>query len=225
MVPLIISSSPQIPDTGWLRPAGVRLLTWWPVKLTGSAGGMTLFFTVYFWVLEHPLASVTIMPLTAVDRWIGFQPGWLPVYLSLWIYVSLAPALLINRRALISLGLAWVALSVIGLGFFLRWPTAVRQSGVDWVQYPHFAFLKSVDAAGNACPSLHVAFAVFSAVSLGSSLRELGAGRGMRRLNWLWCFGILYSTMATGQHVALDVLGGTALGVLVAAVHLRWLLR
>jgi len=220
---LTISSSLQNSDTGWLRPAGVRVLTWWPVKLIGTAGGMTLFFSVYFWVLQHPLAPVTIMPLTAVDRWIGFQPAALPVYLSLWVYVSLAPALLINRRELISFGLAWVALSVVGLGIFLCWPTAVLQSGVDWSQHPHFAFLKSVDAAGNACPSLHVAFAVFSAVWVGRSLRELGAGRGLRALNWLWCLGILYSTMATGQHVFLDVLAGTALGVLVAVVHLRWL--
>ena len=182
-----------------------------------------LFFSVYFWVLRHPLAPVTIMPLTAVDRWIGFQPAALPVYLSLWVYVSLAPALLINRRELVSLGFAWVALSVIGLGIFLRWPTAVLQAEVDWSQHPHFAFLKSVDTAGNACPSLHVAFAVFSAVWLGRSLRALGAGRGLRALNWLWCLGILYSTVATGQHVALDVLAGTALGALVAAANLRWL--
>ena len=220
---LTISTSPHVPDTGWLRPAGVRVLTWWPVKMTGTALGMMLFFSVYFWVLRHPLAPSTLMPLTAVDRWIGFQPAALPLYLSLWLYVSLAPALVVNRRELVSFGLAWVALSVIGLGIFLLWPTAVRQTEVDWSQHPNFAFLKSVDAAGNACPSLHVAFAVFSAVWLGRSLRELGAGRGVRALNWLWCLGILYSTVATGQHAALDVLAGAALGALVVAVHLRWL--
>jgi membrane-associated phospholipid phosphatase len=201
----------------------MRLLTWWPVKLVGTAGGMTLFFGVYFWVLRHPLAPVTIMPVTAVDRWIGFQPAALPIYLSLWVYVSLAPALLIDWRELVSFGLAWVTLSVIGLGIFLCWPTAVRQTEVDWSPHPHFAFLKSVDAAGNACPSLHVAFAVFTAVWLARSLRELGVGRGVRGLNGLWCATILYSTVATGQHVALDVLAGSALGALVAAAHLRWL--
>jgi membrane-associated phospholipid phosphatase len=217
------SSAPSLRVPGWLRPAGVRVLTWWPVKLAGTAGGMTLFFAVYFWVLRHPQAPVTLMPLTAVDRWTGFQPAALPVYLSLWVYVSLAPALVVNRRELVSFGVAWIALSVIGLGIFLFWPTAVLQAEVDWSQHPHFAFLKSVDAAGNACPSLHVAFAVFSAVWLGRSLRELGAGRGLRTLNWLWCLGILYSTVATRQHAFLDVLAGAGLGALVAAAHLRWL--
>jgi membrane-associated phospholipid phosphatase len=55
------------------------------------------------------------------------------------------------------------------------------------------------------------------------SLTKMGAGRGLRALNWLWCAGILYSTVATRQHVALDVLAGAALGAAVAVVHLRWL--
>jgi membrane-associated phospholipid phosphatase len=41
--------------------------------------------------------------------------------------------------------------------------------------------------------------------------------------NWLWCLGILYSTVAIRQHVALDVLAGAGLGAAVAVVHLRWL--
>ena len=54
-------------------------------------------------------------------------------------------------------------------------------------------------------------------------LREMGAGRFVRALNWLWCLGILYSTVATRQHVSLDVLAGIALGAAVAVVHLRLL--
>jgi len=211
------------PKAGWLRPAGARLLVWWPVKMAGTSLGMTLFFLVYFWVLKHPLAPVTIMPPTIVDRLVGFQPHALPLYLSLWFYVSLAPALLVDRRELVSYGLAWVALSVIGLGIFLRWPTAVLQGEVDWSQYPRFTFLKSVDGAGNACPSLHVAFAVFTAFWFARLLPELGAGRFVRVLNWLWCLGIVYSTMATRQHVFLDALAGAGLGTLAAIVHLRWL--
>jgi len=31
-------------------------------------------------------------------------------------------------------------------------------------------------------------------------------------LNWLWCFGIVYSTIATRQHVLLDVIAGRSSG-------------
>jgi membrane-associated phospholipid phosphatase len=209
--------------SGWLSQAGVRLLKWWPAKLLGISVGMTVFFAVYFWVLHHPVFPVTIMPLTVVDRWIGFQPAAMPLYLSLWVYVILAPALLIDRRELMGLSLAWIGLSVIGLGIFLLWPTIVPRPEVDWAQHPSLAYLKSVDASGNACPSLHVAFAVFTAFQLGRLLRRLGAGRVIRAINWLWCLGILYSTVATLQHVVLDVLPGAVLGAAVALLHQRWL--
>lgn len=204
--------------TGWLRPAGARLLVWWPAKLLGISLGMAAFFAAYFWVLRHPVNPVTIMPLTAVDRWIGFWPGALPLYLSLWVYVVLAPSLLAGRRELIACGLAWTALSAIGLGIFLLWPTIVPPPAIDWSLHPTMAFLKSVDASGNACPSLHVAFAVFTAFLLGRILRQLGAGPGVRACNWLWCLAILYSTVATLQHVFLDVAAGAALGALIALV-------
>lgn len=191
--------------------------------MIGTTLGMAAFFAAYFWVLRHPLHPPAIMPLTAVDRLIGFRPGALPLYFSLWFYVSLGPASLIDRREVINYGLAVVVLSLIGLGIFLAWPTAVPPSAMDWSQHPAFAFLKSVDASGNACPSLHVAFAVFTGVWLGRLWRQIGAGRLVRALNWIWCLGILYSTVATRQHVFLDVLAGAALGAVVATALPRLL--
>jgi membrane-associated phospholipid phosphatase len=213
------------PPSGWLRQAGPRLRTLWAPKVAGTILSMPLFFIVYFWLLNHPLFPVTIIPRTAVDRMIGFCPEALPLYVSLWLYVVLPPAFLKNRRELGSYGLAVIGLSVIGFGIFLFWPTALAKSEIDWSQHPAFAFLKKVDASGNACPSLHVAYAVFTAIWIRRLLREMGAGRFVRALNWLWCLGILYSTIALRQHVALDVLAGAALGTIVAALHLRMLDR
>lgn len=212
------------PRAGWFPPVGARLLKWWPAKMLGTTLGMAAFFAAYFWLLRHPHFPVTIMPLTAVDRLLGFFPEALPLYLSLWFYVSLAPALLIDRRELVSYGLAALTLSLLGLGIFFFWPTAVPRPDLDWAQHhPAFGLLKSVDASGNACPSLHVAFAVFTAIWFARLLRQMGASRLLRALNWLWCFGILYSTVAIRQHVALDVFAGAALGAIVAAAHLSWL--
>ena len=211
------------PEAGWLRQAGARLAAWWPAKMLGTTIGMTAFFVAYFWVLRHPLHPPTIVPLTAVDRLVGFWPQTLPLYLSLWVYVSLAPALLIDRRELVAYGLAAAGLSVVGLGIFFLWPTAVPTFDIDWARHPSFAFLKSVDASGNVCPSLHAAFAVFTAAWLERLLRQIGAGRLPRALNWLWCLGILFSTVATRQHVAIDVLAGAALGAAALWAHWRLL--
>jgi len=172
--------SPQPPDLGWLRQAGGRVLTWWPVKMLGTILGMTTFFVGYFWVLRHPAFPVTVMPFTALDQLVGFHPEALPLYCSLWLYVSLAPALVIDRWELVSYAGAAVALSIIGLTVFVFCPTTVLRGAEDWSQHPAFAFLKSVDASGNACPSLHVAFAVFTAVWLTRLLRQMGAGLTVR---------------------------------------------
>jgi membrane-associated phospholipid phosphatase len=215
------SAHPFSPDAGWRRQLAPRLRTLWLAKMLATTLGITAFFVAYFWVLRHPLSDVTIMPLTAVDRLVGFWPQALPLYASLWLYVSLAPALLKNRRELMSYGLATLALSVAGFAVFLVWPTAVPTFQIDWSQHRSIVFLKGADGAANACPSLHVAFAVFTAVWFERLLREMHVSRALRALSWLWCLGILYSTLATLQHVALDVLAGAVLGAVVAVLHLR----
>lgn len=198
-----------------------RLLAHWPVKFAGTAAGMIAFFLGYFWVLHHPLRPVTIVPLTALDHWIAFQPAALVFYLSLWPYVVVSSALLCGHRELVSYTFAAVELAVVGLAIFLVWPTSVPDPAIDWAQHPAIAFLKTRDATGNACPSLHVAFAVFSAMWIGRSLRLLRLTRPIRIVNWLWCAGIIYSTIAVRQHVMLDALAGAPLGAIIAGFHLR----
>jgi len=110
---------------------------------------------------------------------------------------------------------------VIGLGIFLRWPTAPPAPDIDWARYPGVAFLKRIDSSGNACPSLHAAFVVFTAMWNVPALRRFGDRGTLRVLSLLWALGILYSTLATKQHVLIDLLAGCALGGAVAAVHLR----
>ena len=193
---------------------------------TGAKGlattlGISAFFVAYFWVLHHPFTTPALMPLTALDRWVAFEPAALPLYFSLWVYVALAPALLDSGRDLGAYGLAALAISVVGLGIFMAWPTAVPPAAIDWSLHPSIAFLKDVDLAANACPSMHVAFAVLTGIWLDRLLREMRSSPGLLGLNWAWCAGILYSTVATRQHVVLDVLAGAVLGALVAAALAR----
>lgn len=191
------------------------------LKAVGTTVFMTVFFLAYFELLKAPLFPPTPVPLTTLDRWIGFQPLALPVYASLWLYVSLPPAFIVDRRRLFAYGRAIGGLCLAGLLWFLLFPTVTPAALVDWDRYPGFAILKGLDANGNACPSLHVATAVFSGLWLHRQLRDMGAGRLLRQANALWCAGIVYSTLATKQHVALDVVAGLALGWLWQAVAWR----
>ena len=185
-------------------------------KCLGTMGFILAFFLAYIYLLRNPAFPVAIMPVTVVDQFIGFEPLALPIYLSLWTYLSLPPMLMLTRREIIEYG-GWIgSLCLVALAIFYFWPSAVPPANIDWAIYPGMAFLKGVDAAGNACPSLHVATAVFSAFWLYWRLPAAGFGRGSQLISTCWCVAILYSTMATKQHVAVDVIAGGALGGVVA---------
>ena len=215
-----ISSRQIIP---WYLQILTRMKSHFVLKAFGITLFMTAFFTGYIYLLKNPVFPVTMMPLTELDIAVGFKPATIFLYVSLWLYVSLPPALQATRRELINYGLAMGALCVAGLACFLFWPTAVPAANIDWGQNFGFSILKGVDAAGNACPSLHVATAVFSAMWINRQLIEVGAPRIVRVFNWAWCIGIAYSTLATKQHVAVDMVAGAILGMFAASLSLAQL--
>lgn len=195
------------------------------LKGIGTTLFISLFFVAYFYILQNPAYPVTVMPATLLDRLIGFQPMALPAYLSLWVYVSLPPALLATRRELALYAGAMTGTCLAGLTIFYFWPTAIPPAHIDWALYPDVHFLKTIDASGNACPSLHVATAMFSGVWIDHLLRRFGAPPWTRILNWSWCIAIAYSTLATRQHVAVDMLAGLLLGGGAAWMSLRIAVR
>ena len=192
---------------------GPRLAAHWRLKLVGIPASLIAFSAAYFALLKFPVFPVTQMPTTALDRLIDFNPGSLLPYASLWIYVELVPGLLDKRSELIAYALAAVGVCIAGMAVFFFWPTSIPQPSVDWSRYPSFSLLRAIDRSGNACPSLHAAFAVFSALWLNRLLRQMGDLGPLRFLNWAWCAAILYSTLATKQHVAVDLFAGAALGL------------
>jgi hypothetical protein len=193
------------------------------VKSLGTAGGTAVFLWAYFWVLRNPLGEVAVMPATWLDALIGVQPWSFPLYASLWVYIAFGTALARDFRELAAFGWASLGMGLAGLAIFVLVPTRVAEPAIDWTLYPSLQFLKSIDATGNACPSLHAAFCVFTGLALRAQLGSIGAPPAVKGANALWCLGILYSTIATGQHVALDALAGAALGVAAAVPYVRML--
>lgn len=191
------------------------------LKAIGTMLFIGVFFGAYFYLLKHPASTPTPMPLVWLDSMIRFQPLALPVYLSLWIYVSLPPLFIDSRRELYGYGMAMGLMCGAGLAIFYFWPTVVPAPDIDWSRYPNMNFLKNIDAAGNAFPSLHVATALFSSIWLHRSLRRIHGPHWLTAVNALWCAGIIYSTMAIRQHVAVDVGAGLLLGAVAAWLSLR----
>lgn len=205
----------------WYRQIGAALTKHIVLKAIGTPTFIALFFVAYLHLLKHPAFAVSIMPFTALDALIPYQPSTMPLYLSLWVYVSLPSSLLSTRRELLTYASAMTATCLTGLIIFYVWPSAVPAASIDWSQHASMAYLKSVDAGGNAFPSLHVATAVFSAMWLHDVLRRFRAPDWLLVINSAWCAGIIYSTLATRQHVIVDVIGGVILGAVMAQYALR----
>lgn len=210
------------PAPTWQAGLVVRMRRHLVVKTLGITAFTWLFFIGYFHVLRHPVYPATLMPLTALDHLISFQPAALFPYLTLWLYIGFAPGLQQTFRHLVVYGLWVSALCVTGLSLFYFWPTTVPPRLMDVSGFPGFTLLQGVDAPGNACPSMHVAVAIFSAICLDDVLRQVRAPAALRLLNMAWFVAIAYSTMAIKQHVALDVAAGTLLGTAFAWPSLRW---
>lgn len=193
----------------------IRTQFWF--KLLGTSAFIAVFFIFYIYLLRNAAYPVVTMPTTFLDALVPFTPLALPVYVSLWLYVSLPVMLLRSRVEIIRYGFWIGGMCAIALSIFYFFPNAVPPADIDWSSYPSVAFLKHVDATGNACPSLHVATAVFTAILLHHAMTKLGLGRLPIWLNIIWCIAIAYSTLATKQHVAIDLIAGAALGAFMAA--------
>ncbi len=213
-------SLPTATRSSWLRQLAQRLLYLWPVKAVGTTVFMVAFFQAYFFVLRNPGSTPRVMPQIWLDHWVPFAPQAFGVYASLWVYVSLPPALMGNFRGLVRFTI-WVTLMcALCLALFWAFPTQVPEPSIDWSAYPYLSFLKGVDASGNACPSLHVASAVFTTFWLHHLFGAMGAPRALGWMSHLFCVAIAWSTLATLQHVALDVLAGALVGWVFARLSL-----
>lgn len=204
------------PINDWLSQINARRREHWLLKGIATTVSIAAFMLVYFALLKYPQYPTITVPLLPPDHWIGFVPWAVWPYASLWLYIGIVPALLRLRGEMGSYLLAVVLLAVIGCSIFYFWPTAVPTSAIDWTRWPALNLIKSADAAGNACPSLHVAFAVLTAIWLHWLLRTVKAPIWLHAANIAWCLLIAWSTMAVRQHVALDVGAGALLGAAVA---------
>lgn len=197
----------------WFAECKKRLMHLWWLKATGTTTFMVIFFYSYFSLLRSPVYPVVTMSTTWVDDWIIFSPAGFYMYASLWFYTILVPALQPNALRFFGYGCAIGSLCLAGLICFLLFPTATPYASMEWFNDPAVALLRRVDMTRNACPSLHVATAVFSAMCMHRLLRDIHCPRWLLVASWLWSILIVYSTMLIKQHVMWDVVAGAVLAV------------
>ena len=196
-----------------------RVRTLLAQKLWMALGLNLLVCLPYFGLQHFVLRPVTWIPPSALDRAIPFSEASVWLYQSLYLLMPVAPMLMVHAEQLRRYALGMLAMSLAANVVFLAFPTAVVRpdpagAGVGYrtlVQY---------DAPLHACPSLHAAFAIFSALCCTAVFREMRLARGWLAAAWLWTLAILCATLATKQHVALDLAGGALLAGLASRLAL-----
>ncbi|KML61850.1 fatty acid desaturase [Burkholderia cepacia] len=166
---------------------------------------------LYRFVTHMPLGPVTAISASAFDRAIPVLPGTVPLYLS---YLFVMPALVWLGR-----GRAWLlpaffagALAAgLCLVSHLLHPTAVAWPAADsdWI-----AWLQRIDTPLAASPSGHVALPVAIAIVL------LALRRRTAVLFVAWSALLMVTVLTTGQHRAVEVAWGGAVGIAAGAATL-----
>jgi membrane-associated phospholipid phosphatase len=184
-----------------------RLRYEWKVKAGMTVLAPAVFCAIYFWLERNPRCVPAAMPVTALDRAIPFQEWALWPYLSLYLLTPIGPWLADSRRLLVRYLKGLAALSSVSFTVFWVFPTTITRPDPSALG-PAYRGLVALDTTLNAFPSLHAALAVYSAL----------CWRPARAILLPWAAVIVYSTLATKQHVAVDA----AAGMLLGALSFRW---
>jgi membrane-associated phospholipid phosphatase len=153
----------------------------------------------------------TSMPFSAIDHAIPFSSGAVWAYLSIYAFLPLGPFLLEDRQRILQYAQGVLAMSVIATIIFVFWPTVCPRPDASGTNAVYRALI-AIDNPYHAFPSLHAAFAIYSALYAIEAARQLGWRRATEFGFWVWAGLILYATLATRQHVFIDILTGSLLG-------------
>ena len=187
----------------------------WSMKIALTLA-LTAFFCFPYFTLQHVLVfPVRTLPLTTIDRAIGFNARWVGVYQSVYLLLLVVPWMTIQREELRKYAIGFIVLCTVGFLCFFFMPIRGPRPD-DEISNPMFRLLVWYDRPLNSFPSLHVALAVYTMLVAGTIDAALPHSTRTRvlSLGWLWTALVAYAALATKQHYAIDLPAGALLAYL-----------
>lgn len=189
---------------------GRRVRACWRLKLALLAGLTTAFCVPYVFLAHHAFFPVRSLPLLWIDRRAGFDPDWVWVYQSVYLLTGTLPWLATSREQLMRYVRGFIALATISFAIYVFFPVQIPRpftadpTGLYWL-------LLLYDGPYNAIPSLHAGFLYYT---LAFARRVFGPPPTWIAMVLIsWSLLILWSTLATKEHYAVDLVAGIALAV------------
>src|SRR2546422_4433408 len=104
-----------------------RTRSWLGLKLA-----LTLFLNAwvmlpYYSLQHHQLFPITVMPATFIDRLIPFSPQAVLPYLSIYLFMPIAPFLMNQRQQLLRYAIGVMMIGFVASSIFLLWPTSCER--------------------------------------------------------------------------------------------------
>lgn len=169
-------------------------------------------YVPYHFLQRYQFYPGTEIPASILDSLIPFSDHMVWLYLSIYLLMPIGPFLMTGRPQLIRYAVGIALISLLADLVFFFWPTTCPRPVVEAVN-PAYRLLVLIDNPFHAFPSLHAAFAVYSALCLELLWRELRGGWFWRGGVWAWTFLILMATLATSQHMIVDLVAGSVLAI------------
>jgi hypothetical protein len=205
--------------TRWVRH---RLGALVPLKV-GLTVGLTALFAVGWLAIPRWRAGAAhTLPVTALEAGIPFVEEFAYVYLSIVLFMPLAPYLTVSRPALLRHGAGFAGLTLGAFVCFVLYP--VRTPEPAGAGSTALFSLLVLDGRLNNLPSLHAGYTVYSLLYWREVLPEIqepGARRATALVLSAWAGLILASVLLTKQHYLVDVVAGSLAGALAYALAFR----
>lgn len=172
-------------------------------RLTGLLIAAVSWSSLYFLTNHRP--TNIFMPVADLgDAFIPFVDWSVIIYLSAFLQVPLGLFWLTPKKHFGAIVLTALVMTLLHALFFWGWPTTLPRLDFQptgwWVGL--YNLMHTVDRPTNCFPSLHVAFAVLSAIAAWHHSARWG--------KWwtFWALAIAVATLTTKQHYIADVIGG-----------------
>lgn len=185
----------EISQTSLIQRVRTHLL----LKLAFYLALSIVFCVPYFLIQRLPLIHPRTLPLTWVDEAIGYRPGAVYAYQSVYLLIPLLPFLATGREDLFRFSRGFLFLCLVSFTMFVLWPVAgprPEHAAGNWMTKLVFSYDRNL----NAFPSLHAGLAAYS-VLFGSATQPAR----LVAICGLWLVVILFATLATKQHYFLDL--------------------
>jgi membrane-associated phospholipid phosphatase len=189
-----------------------RLAVLWREKLF-----LTLTFNLFFWagylfLSRHAFFPVHKLPMTWLDNWAGFRGHlWSLVYESNFL-LGAVPWFIASRPTLRRYVLGFGLLSIVSFAIFALFPVASPRPANVHEEGLFLIFITRVDGPLNAFPSLHAGTLVYN-LALARRIFGLKLNPIIVAGAIVWASLILFATLATKQHYAIDLLAGGLIGL------------